>query len=66
MQGLKKYASDLTCILIAQRITSVMKADKIIVLDNGEVKGIGRHEQLLKNCDVYKDIFLSQIGKELL
>jgi len=64
--GLKKYAEDLTCILIAQRITSVMDADKIIVLDNGEIKGMGKHEELLKSCAVYKDIFLSQIGKEMM
>lgn len=65
-EGLKKYAEDLTCILIAQRITSIMEADKIIVLDNGEIKGIGKHDQLLKSCEVYKDIFLSQIGKEMM
>lgn len=65
-EGLKKYAEDLTCILIAQRITSVMGADKIVVLDNGEIKGIGKHDELLKNCEVYKDIFLSQIGKEMM
>lgn len=64
-EGLKEYSRDITCILIAQRITSVMSADKIIVLDNGEVKGIGKHEELLKSCSVYKDIFLSQIGKEM-
>lgn len=65
-KSLKKYAKDLTCILIAHRITSVMGADKIIVLDNGEIKGIGSHAQLLKSCDIYNDIFLSQIGKEML
>lgn len=64
-ENLKKYSKDITCILIAQRITSVMGADKIIVLDNGEIKGIGKHDELLKSCDVYKDIFLSQIGKEM-
>ena len=64
--SLKKYAMDLTCILISHRITSVMGADKIIVLDNGEIKGIGSHAQLLKSCDIYNDIFLSQIGKEML
>ncbi|MCJ7688649.1 MAG: ABC transporter ATP-binding protein/permease [Clostridiaceae bacterium] len=65
-KSLKKYAKDLTCILISHRITSVMGADKIIVLDNGEIKGIGSHAQLLKSCDIYNDIFLSQIGKEML
>ena len=65
-KSLKKYAKDLTCILIAHRITSVMGADKIIVIDNGEIKGIGRHADLLKSCDIYNDIFLSQIGKEMM
>lgn len=65
-ERLKKYSKDLTCILIAQRITSIMETDKIIVLDNGEIKGIGKHEQLLENCKIYKDIFLSQVGKEMM
>ena len=65
-ESLKKYAKDLTCILIAHRITSVMRADKIIVIDNGEIKGIGSHAQLLKSCKIYNDIFLSQIGKEMM
>ena len=65
-ESLKKYAKDLTCILIAHRITSVMSADKIIVIDNGEIKGIGSHAQLLKSCEIYNDIFLSQIGKEMM
>ncbi|WP_343216268.1 ABC transporter ATP-binding protein [Clostridium frigoris] len=65
-KGLKKYAKDLTCIIIAHRITSVMRADKIIVIDNGEIKGIGCHAELLKSCEIYNDIFLSQIGKEMM
>ena len=64
--SLKKYAKDLTCILISHRITSVMIADKIIVIDNGEIKGIGSHTELLKSCEIYNDIFLSQIGKEMM
>ena len=64
--SLKKYAKDLTCILIAHRITSVMRADKIIVIDNGEIKAIGTHTELLKSCEIYNDIFLSQIGKEMM
>jgi ATP-binding cassette subfamily B multidrug efflux pump len=63
--ALKKYAAGLTCILIAQRITSVMDADKIIVLDQGEIVGIGKHENLLQSCKVYQEIFQSQIGKEV-
>jgi len=64
--SLKKYAKDLTCIIIAHRITSVMRADKIIVIDNGEIKGIGSHAELLKSSEIYNDIFLSQIGKEMM
>lgn len=62
--SLKKYLSGLTCIIIAQRITSVMGADRIIVMDNGEIVGMGSHEELMKNCSVYQEIFHSQIGKE--
>lgn len=63
---LKKYSDNLTCIIIAQKISSVMSADKIIVLDSGKLVGIGKHEELIKNCQVYKDIFLSQVGREKL
>lgn len=64
-RGLKRYAKGLTCIIIAQRITSVVEADKIIVLDEGKIKAIGKHEELMKNCDIYKDIFHSQMVKEM-
>ena len=64
--SMKKYASDLTCLLIAQRITSVMDADKIVVLDNGTIAGLGKHEELLKSCTVYQEIYQSQMGKEVL
>ena len=63
-EGLKKHLKGLTTIIIAQRITSVMEADKVIVLDNGRIVGMGNHEELMKNCEVYKEIFRSQIGKE--
>jgi ATP-binding cassette subfamily B protein len=62
--SLKKYAGGLTCLLIAQRITSIMDTDKIVVLDHGEVAGLGRHEDLLENCQVYQEIYQSQMGKE--
>lgn len=65
-EALKKYAKGLTCLLIAQRITSVMDMDKIIVLDQGEVVGLGTHEDLIKNCMVYQEIYQSQMGKEVL
>jgi ATP-binding cassette subfamily B protein len=63
--SLKKYAKGLTCLLIAQRITSIMDTDKIVVLDHGEVVGLGRHEELLKDCKVYQEIYQSQVGKEV-
>ncbi|MBP1964292.1 ABC transporter ATP-binding protein [Paenibacillus aceris] len=64
-QSLKQFASGVTCLIIAQRITSVMDADKIVVMDDGEIVGIGTHEMLMKNCRVYVEIFQSQFGKEL-
>ncbi|MEH7155456.1 ABC transporter ATP-binding protein [Neobacillus drentensis] len=63
--ALKKYAKGLTCILIAQRITSIIDADKIVVLDHGELVGLGTHQQLLKDCRVYQEIYQSQVGKEV-
>lgn len=64
-QSLREYAKDMTCILIAQRITSVLDADKIVVLDQGEIAGLGRHEELMDSCEVYQQIYLSQLGKEV-
>lgn len=64
-EALKTYAKDLTCLVIAQRITSVMDADKIIVLDRGEIVGLGSHIDLLQNCRVYQEIYRSQAGKEV-
>ncbi|MDR7078715.1 ATP-binding cassette subfamily B protein [Neobacillus niacini] len=63
--GLKKYAQGLTCLLIAQRITSIMDADNIVVMDHGEIVGMGKHEELLRDCKVYQEIYQSQIGKEV-
>lgn len=64
-EGLKKYTKGLTCILIAQRITSIIDADKIVVLDHGKVAGVGTHQELIKDCHVYQEIYRSQIGKEV-
>lgn len=61
---LKKYTKDATSLIVAQRIGTIMNADKIVVLDNGECVGIGTHKELLKNCEVYKQIALSQLSKE--
>ena len=61
---LKKYTKDATCLIVAQRIGTIMNADKIVVLDNGRCVGIGTHKELLKTCEVYKQIALSQLSKE--
>jgi len=61
---LKKYLSDATSLIVAQRIGTIMHADKIIVLDEGKCVGMGTHKELMKNCDVYKEIALSQLTKE--
>ena len=61
---LKNYTKDATSLIVAQRIGTIMNADKILVLDNGHCVGMGTHKELLKNCDVYKQIALSQLSKE--
>jgi ATP-binding cassette subfamily B protein len=61
---LKEYTKDVTVLIVAQRIGSIINADKIIVLDNGKMVGMGTHKELLKNCKVYKEIALSQLSKE--
>lgn len=61
---LKKYTKNATCVIVAQRIGTIMHADKIMVLDNGECVGYGTHTELLKKCPVYKQIALSQLSKE--
>ena len=61
---LKKYTKDATTLIVAQRIGTIMNADRIIVLDNGECVGQGTHKELLKNCEVYKQIALSQLSEE--
>jgi len=61
---LKKHTKDATVLIVAQRIGTIMNADKIVVLDNGKCVGIGTHKHLLEKCKVYKDIALSQLSKE--
>ncbi|MNO01231.1 putative ABC transporter ATP-binding protein [compost metagenome] len=63
LAGLRSRSKDLICLIIAQRITSVMGADLIIVLDNGEMVGQGTHEELLQSCPIYRDIYVSQFGE---
>ena len=61
---LKKNTKDATNVIVAQRIGTIINADKIVVLDKGECVGIGTHQELLKNCEVYKEIALSQLSEE--
>lgn len=61
---LKKYTNEVTTLIVAQRIGTIMNADKILVLDEGKVVGQGKHKELLENCEVYKQIALSQLSKE--
>ena len=61
---LKNYTKDATSIIVAQRIGTIINADKIIVLDKGKCVGVGTHKELLKNCEVYKEIALSQLSEE--
>ena len=61
---LKKYTKNATSLIVAQRIGTIMHADKIIVLDKGKCVGIGTHKELMKKCKVYKEIALSQVSKE--
>ena len=61
-EGLSKQLHDTTKIIVAQRISTIRHADKIIVLDRGETVGIGTHDELMKNCDVYREIAMSQLS----
>ena len=63
-EGIHRFAKELTTIIITQRITSVMGANRIIVIDNGELNSIGTHEELLQRSEVYREIYRSQVGKE--
>jgi len=59
-KAFKEEMKDITKIIIAQRISSVEEADKIIVLDNGKIDGIGTHDELIKTNKIYKDVYESQ------
>ena len=61
---LKEYTKNATTLIVAQRIGTILNADKIIVLDKGKCIGIGTHKELLKNCEIYKEIALSQLSEE--
>ena len=63
-RALKKEIGSSTVVIVAQRISTIMDADRIIVLKDGKIAGIGRHEDLMRNCDVYKQIAASQFSEE--
>jgi ATP-binding cassette subfamily B protein len=63
-KALKEELSDSTVLIIAQRISTIMNAEQILVLDDGRIAGKGTHKELLKNCDVYQQIASSQLSEE--
>lgn len=63
-KALKSETKNSTVLIVAQRISTILDADQIVVLDEGRVVGIGKHKELLKNCEIYKEIALSQLSKE--
>ena len=62
--GLSRELQGTTCMIVAQRIGTIRNADKIIVLENGEIAGMGTHEELLRECSVYREIAESQLSPE--
>ena len=60
---LQKETNGSTTLIVAQRISTILHADQILVLDDGKMVGKGTHEELLKSCEVYREIYESQFGK---
>ena len=65
-KALLKYTKDATVLIVSQRIGTIMKADKIVVLNDGKIAGVGTHEELMESCGVYREIALSQLPEEAL
>lgn len=63
-QALKEYTGNATMIIVAQRISTILNADQILVLDDGKMAGLGTHKELMKNCEVYRQIAMSQLSEE--
>ena len=63
-ENLKKNIGDATVIMVAQRISTIVDADRILVVDDGQIVGNGTHEELLKSCSLYREIAEIQLGKE--
>ena len=63
-RALSEQMQGTTCIIISQRVTSMMGADRILVLDEGRVVGLGTHAELMQHCPVYQDIYHLQVGRK--
>ena len=63
-QALKEHTENATVLIVAQRISTILHADQILVLDDGKIVGAGTHEELLKSCEVYQQIAASQLSEE--
>ena len=66
LTAIRGSATGFTCILITQRISAAAEADRVLVLDEGRAAGVGTHAELVRSCDVYRDICAAQLGKEAL
>ena len=63
-KALKAETTESTVLIVAQRISTILHAEQIIVIDEGKIVGVGTHNELLENCEVYKQIASSQLSKE--
>jgi ATP-binding cassette subfamily B protein len=63
-KALKQETSGATVLIVTQRVSTIMGADQIVVLDNGAIAGIGTHNELMDNCSVYREVVLSQVSEE--
>lgn len=63
-QNLKESIGDATVIMVAQRVSTILDADRILVVDDGRIVGQGKHEELMKTCQLYREIAELQLGKE--
>jgi ATP-binding cassette subfamily B protein len=62
--ALHQYMGESTLLIVAQRVGTILSADQIIVLENGEIVGSGTHHELLRNCEIYREIALSQLSED--